>query len=348
MSHALSNAARVLINQYIARVAELNGVTVADVEKSFVASPSIQQTLWQKVQESSAFLTRVNMPIVAEMSAELIGMGIAGTISGRTNTDTTDRLGTDPGTVDNRTYDCKFTEFDVSLKWAKLDMWAKFPNFQIMWATLVANQIALELIMVGWHGTSAAAATNRVNNPLLQDVNIGWLQKQRTENAARVLDEGEDEAGKVTYGTHADADYKSLDSLVYDARHTLLPAWAKNDTNLVAICNSGLLHDKYFPLVNKDQDAQNTLATDIILSSKRLGGLQAVEVPHFPDGKIFITRFDNLSIYQQEGKNRRHIIDNPKRSRIEDYQSMNLAYVIEDLDFAVLIENIEVHDAAAV
>lgn len=344
----MRNETRALVNAYVARIAHLNGVTVADVEKSFTATPSVQQSLWKKVQESSAFLGQVNMPLVDEMSGELIGMGISGTIAGRTNTNTTDRLGSDPTNLDNRGYDLKFTEFDVAIQWAKLDQWAKFPNFQVLWAALVAERIALDLIMTGWNGTTAAAVTDRVANPLLQDVNVGWLQKMRLENTARVMSDGGDTAvgftTKVTYGNSATADYATLDALVYDARNTLLPTWAKNDTKLVAICNSGLLHDKYFPLVNQSIDPTEQLARDVILSSKRLGGIQAAEVPHFPDGKILITRFDNLSIYGQSGKHRRHIIENPKRSRTEDYQSDNLAYVVEDLDFACLIENIAAHD----
>ena len=345
----MRNETRALINEYIARIAQLNGVTVSDVEKSFTAAPSVQQFLWLKVQESSAFLTSINMPLVEDMTGELIGMGISGTIAGRTNTATTDRLGSDPVTLDNRGYSLKFTEFDVYLTWARLDQWAKFPDFQVKWATAVAKRIALDLIMMGWNGTSAAAATDRGANPLLQDVNIGWLQKMRVENAARVLSDGADATAgwttNVTYGSHAAADYVTLDAMVYDVRQTLLPSWAKNDTNMVAICNSGLLHDKYFPLVNTAVDPTEQLARDVIMSTKRLGGIPAAEVPHFPDGKILITRFDNLSIYAQSGKHRRHIIENPKRSRTEDYQSDNIDYVIEDLDFACMIENIKAHDA---
>lgn len=340
----MRNETRALVNKYITRVAQLNGVAEADVVKSFVAAPSVQQALWKKAQESSAFLKLINMLLVSEMQGEKIGMGITGTIAGRTNTNTTDRLGADPTNLDNRGYILKFTEFDVALRWEVLDQWAKFPNFQKMWAEAIAERIALDLIMIGWNGTSAAAVTDRAANPLLQDVNIGWLEKMRVENTARVMKQG-GTVNKVYYGTSNLADYPSLDAMVYDVRHTLLPTWAKNDNKLVAICNSGLLHDKYYPLVAQDKDAENTLATDVILSTKRLGGLQAVEVPHFPDGKILITRFDNLSIYAQEGKHRRHIIDNPKRSRTEDYQSDNLAYVIEDLDYATMIENIELHDA---
>ena len=43
-----------------------------------------------------------------------------------------------------------------------------------------------------------------------------------------------------------------------------------------------------------------------------------------------ITRLDNLSIYWQEDTRRRSVIDNPKRDRIENFESVNEAYVVED------------------
>jgi hypothetical protein len=43
-------------------------------------------------------------------------------------------------------------------------------------------------IMIGFNGTSAAATTDRSTNPKLQDVNIGWLQKIRTNAADRNVD----------------------------------------------------------------------------------------------------------------------------------------------------------------
>jgi P2 family phage major capsid protein len=121
----------------------------------------------------------------------------------------------------------------------------------------------------------------------------------------------------------------------------LLDPWFREDSNLVAIVGRELMHDKYFPLVNKDQAATETLASDIIISQKRLGGLQAVTVPFMPSNAILITRMDNLSIYFQEEARRRSLIDNPKRDRVENYESSNDAYVVEDFGMAALIENIE-------
>ena len=72
----------------------------------------------------------------------------------------------------------------------------------------------------------------------------------------------------------------------------------------------------------------------------RIGGLQAARAPNFPAGAILITRYDNLSRYYQEGARRRTIIDNPKRDQIENYESSNDAYVVEDYGLAALAENI--------
>ncbi|MOA21384.1 Phage major capsid protein, P2 family [compost metagenome] len=120
----------------------------------------------------------------------------------------------------------------------------------------------------------------------------------------------------------------------------LLEPWYQDDTELVVICGRTLLSDKYFPIINKDQAPTEQLAADVVMSQKRIGGLPAVRVPYFPDGKLLITRLDNLSLYWQEGTRRRTVEDNAKRDRIENYESVNDAYVIEDLGCAALAENI--------
>jgi hypothetical protein len=55
---------------------------------------------------------------------------------------------------------------------------------------------------------------------------------------------------------------------------------------------------------------------------------------------MFITTFENLSIYWQENTRRRTIVDNAKRDQVENYESSNDAYVVEDYGAGCLIENI--------
>ncbi|MBN0749311.1 P2 family phage major capsid protein, partial [Pseudomonas aeruginosa] len=67
------------------------------------------------------------------------------------------------------------------------------------------------------------------------------------------------------------------------------------------------------------------------------GGLPSFLVPFFPVKGIMVTSWDNLSIYFQDTSWRRHLLENPKRSRVEDYNGRNEGYVIEQLGkFAAL------------
>ncbi len=332
----MRNDTRVLFNQYLDRQAQLNGVGSAT--EKFTVEPSVQQTLETKIQESSEFLGKVNIIGVDELKGDKLGLGVTGPIASRTNTTTHDRTTRDVHTLDERGYECKQTNYDTHVRYNTLDSWAKFKDFQTRLRNAIILRCALDRMLIGFRGTSAAAATNLGTSPLLQDVNIGWLHHIRTEAATQVMDEGA-VADKVTYGEGGD--YNSLDGLVYDATKTLLAPWYREDPGLVAIVGRNLLHDKLFPLVDDQSAPTEMLAADIVRSQRRLGGLPAVALPYFPDSTVLITRYDNLSIYYQRGARRRAVIDNPKRDRIEHYESSNDAYVIEDYDLCALIENVQ-------
>ncbi|PZO91504.1 MAG: phage major capsid protein, P2 family [Sphingomonas sanxanigenens] len=332
----MRNSTRRLFNAYVSQIAALNGVE--DANQSFSVDPSVQQKLEDRIQESSDFLQRINSTGVPELKGEKLGLGIGSPIASRTNTAANDRAPIDPSTLDNLAYELFKTDFDTFITYQKLDTWAKFPDFQERIRNAILRRCALDRITIGWNGVNAAAATDRVANPMLQDVNKGWLQHLREDKPEHFVTEGA-APGAITVG--ADGDYKTLDALVYDLVNGLMPTWAAGDTELVAIVGRGLLHDKYFPLINQDQDPTEQVARDIIMSSKRLGNLPAATVPFFPANTIAVTRYDNLSIYYQDGKRRRTIVDNAKRDRIENYESSNEAYVVEDYDFMVAAENIE-------
>lgn len=336
----MRNDTRIAFNYYLARVAALS--SVASAAHSFAVAPSVQQTLEKKIQDTSDFLKRINIIGVAEMQGEKLGLGISGPVASRTNTTQKDRQTRDLTGVDARSYKCEKTNFDTHVGYAKLDAWAKFPEFQNMIRDLIVQRQALDRIMIGFNGTSVAADTDPVANPLLQDVNIGWLEHMRVDAPARVM--GRDAPIKI--GSSQAADYKNLDAAVYDARQLLDP-WFQEDPGLVAILGRDLMHDKLFPIVNSDKAPTEILAADVVLSQKRVGGLPAATVPFFPANALLITRFDNLSIYWQESARRRRLEDNPKRDRIENYESSNDAFVVEDHGLAALLENIQLEEVGA-
>ncbi|MDP8801368.1 P2 family phage major capsid protein, partial [Serratia marcescens] len=52
---------RFKFNAFMSRLAELNGVATGDLDKKFSVEPSVTQTIMTRVQDSSTFLTRINI-----------------------------------------------------------------------------------------------------------------------------------------------------------------------------------------------------------------------------------------------------------------------------------------------
>lgn len=334
----MRNDTRTQFERYCHRVAQLSGVN--DATKRFNVEPSVQQTLENKIQESSDFLGMINMVGVDELKGEKLGLTTSGPVAGRTNVDNKDREPRDVKKLDPNGYECQFTEFDTYIRYATMDAWAKFPDFQARLRNAIVRQQALDRIMIGWNGTSAATQTDRTSNPMLEDVNEGWIQKYRDRAEERVMSEGK-EAGKVVVGN--DGDYKNLDALVFDAVNSLIDPWARESPDLIVMISRKLLSDKLFPIINTaDQKAtEHRAVQEIQFSAMRLGGLQAAGIPYMPEDKIVITTPDNLSLYWQIGGRRRYIKEEPERNRVSNYESSNDDYVVEDYGFGCVIENIE-------
>lgn len=329
---------RAAFNGYLKRQAELNSLELGDVGTKFSVTPTAQQSLETAIQESNDFLKKINVIGVDEMEGEPILLGVSSTVAGRTDTTQKARDPRYLGQLEKDHYKCVKTDFDAAYPYAIMDQWAKFPDFQVRLSNAIAERQGLDRIMIGFNGTSVAVETNRATNPLLQDVNIGWLEKVRTKAPDRALAEGK-ETGKVTVG--AQGDYKTLDGLVFDAVQMLDP-WHRTRPDLVVLVSRSLLHARFLSAVEKGGDSNvEDAAADAIMARSRLGGLPFIDAPFFPDSTVMVTTLSNLSLYFQNGARRRHIKDEPERDRIADYQSSNEAYVIEDLGLVALVENIE-------
>ena len=338
-TQAMTPEAREKLAAYTAEIGKINGVK--DVAQTFAVTPSVAQSLELRVQESSHFLSLINIVQVSEQEGEKIGLGVANQpLAYRTASGP--RTPVDPIAMDSSGYFCRQTNFDTQITYAQLDQWAKFPNFQRRVRDVILARLGLDRIMIGWNGTSAAATTDLATNPLLQDVNIGWLKKLRLAAPARVISEALPGIGKVRIGLTGD--YVDLDALVYDLINNIIDPWhraALEALGFVVIMSRDLNADRLFPLVQTVNPPSEMMAADVIMRSGKAGGLPVVHVPYFPANSLLITPLSNLSIYWQSGTRRRRIVDNPARDRIEDYQSVNEAYVIEDMGKCAFVENIQ-------
>lgn len=334
----MRNSTRVKYTAYVSRIAMLSGVAAAS--EHFTVEPSVAQKLEKTTQDSSEFLSRINFITVPAQEGEKVGVGITRSIASRTNTATKDRQPIDPSGLTSTRYRCEKTNFDTALKYERLDAWAHQPNFQTLIRDAISEQQGIDRMMIGWHGTHVAPETNLTAFPLLQDVNKGWVQNTRDDAPARIMSGGDHAADKIYVSATGTADYKNLDALVFDAIQ-LLDERHRGRTDLVVMVSWDLVHDKQFKIVNQAGDvATEQVARDVLLLDKKLGGKLAAVLPNFPEGTVVITTYKNLSIYNQNGTRRRAIIDNPKRDQVEDLQSVNEAYVVEDYGLIAIVENI--------
>lgn len=337
---------RFKFNQYLSRIAELNGIEVSDLNKKFTVEPSVTQTLFDKIQQSSSFLKLINMVTVGELTEEKVGIDVTGSIASTADTDGgVERKTADFAKMDAYRYFCHPVNFDYHLKYNKLDLWARFQDFQIRIRNAIIKRQALDYITIGFNGVSRAATSDRAQNPLLQDVAVGWLQKYRNDAPERVMSSITAKDGtvisntiKVGKGGH----YANLDALVIDAFESLVAEIHRENPEMVVICGRRILTDKYFPMINKFQANSEQLAGELIISQKTIGQLQAVRAPFFPANSVFITTLDNISIYLYEDGHRRHIVENPKLDQVENYEQVKVDFVIEDYEAGCLIENIEI------
>ena len=139
---------RFAFNAYLQQLARLNGVEVEELSSKFTVEPSVQQTLEDQIQQSAAFLTVINITPVTEQSGQLLGLGVGSTIAGTTDTTTKEREPTDPTLMEDVEYKCEQTNFDTVLTYAKLDLWAKFQDFQVRIRNAIVKRQALDRIMI--------------------------------------------------------------------------------------------------------------------------------------------------------------------------------------------------------
>lgn len=315
-----------LFTAMMAAMASTYGVET--VASQFNVEPTIAQRLQDKIVESDAFLGQINVIGVPEIKGQKVIGSVNGFLPKRTDTDAGDRQTSDVLHLGSKDYELHSTEFDTHITYGKIDAWAKFPDFHDRYGGYVRKAIALARIRVGWYGVSAADVTDPEESPNGEDVNKGWLQILREFNeGAQWFDEGETEE-EIRIG--AGGDFENLDAAVHAIKQMIDPVH-REAGDLVAFIGSDLLAtDKAQLYVAQGQTPTEKERIENQAITRTYGGLPTMTPTGFPARGILITSLDNLSIYYQDTSVRRSVMDNPKRNRVEDYNSMNEGYVIED------------------
>lgn len=349
MSIALGHNTRTCLDNYFARQAQINNVSVSTLTKRFSVDPAVQQRLENASMQSSEFLNRINVIGVNDQEGEKVLLGSTGPIARTNNTTTTRRNPATAETLEAERYRCEQVNYDTAISYQRLDAWAAHPDFQSRVSNQVARQIALDRIMCGFNGTLHATISDFAANPLLQDVNTGWLELIRKNAAARVISgtiTSRDEDNKII----AKGTWGNIDAAAMDVRNSLMDEWYKESPDLVVLVGRDMLNSARLPTVNAlSQTNPNTelLAGQLIATSGLVGGMPAYIAPFFPKDGLLVTAFSNLSIYYQLGAMRRLIREEPEYNRIAFYQSSNDAYVVEDYGMCAFIDGLKFAEAEA-
>lgn len=321
----MRNRTRQLYTALVASMA--NSYGVPDATERFAIEEPLEIRLNDAIQERSDFLQRITMLGVVDKDGQPIRVTVPSSIAGRT--DTVNTGARQPQTLAapaHWNYSCAKTDFDVAMPYSLLDAWARFADFRNRYMNAVYRRIALDRIMIGWNGTSAAADTDRVANADLSDVNIGWIAKLATGNAPNYLTEGAT-PGEIRLGV--DGDYENLDQMVYDIYSMIDKAHLTG--NEVAIVGQGLVtRDMGKVLAAHGEKPTERVALRQL--DKSYGGLPTVVPPHFPSMSVMVTDLANLHLYYQIGAMRRMTEDQPSLDRIVDWMSSNEAYCFGDYE----------------
>ncbi|MCQ8882728.1 phage major capsid protein, P2 family [Pseudoalteromonas shioyasakiensis] len=313
---------------------------VASMSEQFNVEPTVEQRLYDAVYESAEFLQMINTAPVDDLVGQSVIMSVDGGVTGRAGVETDDtkeRKTRDVSKLDKREYRCYPTECDIHITWVKMDQWSKFPDFHERYRNHVRQAIALDIIKIGWNGTHAAETTDIVAYPMMNDVNIGWLQLLRRDAPERVVTEGLTPT-QIRIG--AGGDYENLDQAVHDALQGI-PEHKR--ANMVAIIGDELLaHDKNKLYAKQAHTPSEKTKIELQQVIETYGGLASYKIPFFPARGILVTSFDNLSHYVQTGSTRTSVENNAKKKRVEDYLSRNDCYYVEDLEKAIYFESANV------
>lgn len=332
----LSANAVQMLTQLFVNTARAYGIDpqVLQVGQNYAATPSTAQSIYNKIiEDGNPFLAMINILPVTEMVGDKIGMSLSGKVASRTDTSAAgERTPKHLNALDTKGYSLSATEFDVALKYALIDAWAKFPDFAARYMQLVRQAIGNDMLTVGWLGTSIAADTVAAD---LSDVNKGWLQLIREFSAGSQHILGA--AGSVTLGS---ATFKNLDVLAKEAKD-LLPVYHRERDDLVLLAGSNVLsyqEDTYFEL-NGNTPTEKAMLSGRI--TKSYASLPTIVPAFFPADSILVTPLSNLSIYFQDSSVRRTQKDKPEKNEVQDFNSVNQGYVVEDEEMTAFIEGIE-------
>ncbi|MGX2949363.1 phage major capsid protein, P2 family [Ursidibacter sp. B-7004-1] len=305
-------------------------VSAALQGKTYSIDIPSETKLMGNIQQKSDFLQKINYINVKDIEGQLVFGATEKSITGRK------KQGRYRQELAKSGYKYKLAETDsgILIPWQKADQWARYGDkFAELYADFVQRQIALDMIKIGFYGTSIAENTTAAD---LSDVNKGWLQFVRENKAENMIKQGKTASKIKIFGEQAD--FKNLDELAYQLKQGIGDQH-RDGNDLVFVVGSDLIayqSQQIYGTHALTPTERAALKTNELMST--FGGMPAITPPNMPGRLAFVTSLDNLSIYTQSGSIRRGMKDDEELKAIKDSYYRNEGYVVEDVTKFVGIE----------
>ncbi|CAK2191400.1 Phage major capsid protein, P2 family [Vibrio crassostreae] len=318
--------------------ATLSAANAPQGTQSFNLTPPMETKLRQAIMQSDAFLGMISLLPVQQIKGQVIDVGDDGLSTGRSDTG---RFSVEMGHSGN-TYELTKTDSGAHILWETMTQWANSGS-KDQWLTMMKNAIsrrfALDMLRIGFNGTSIAAKTDPVANPLGQDVNKGWLKIVKEKAASQVLASADLDPTGATPDS-----YKNLDSLVQDLINTTIAPEHRQDPDLVVLVGSNLVAAEQHRLLEAaDSPTEHKAAQSL---AKTIAGKKAYTPPFFPADQIWVTNTKNLQILTQEGTQWRKQKNDEDELRFKQNHIRMEGYAVGNLKKFAAIEAVTVVDPA--
>jgi P2 family phage major capsid protein len=315
----LNERARENMDKYISEMrAAVGAQENAPRDTYFALTAPMEQALRQVLLESTDYLGLITMADVDETQGQVVDVGSSALFTGRKSDGRfIRRIG-----VDGNQYALKETDSCVALAWDLLSIWANTggnEQFMQLVNAFTTKAFALDILRIGWNGTSAAADTDYTANPLGQDVNKGWHKIAKEFNGgAQVI------TTAVTLGTGGD--YVSLDAMAADLINTKIPQEFRDDPRLVVHVGADLVAAEQYRLYQAADKPTEKIAAQLLANS--IAGRKAIIPPFMPGKRMVVTIPANLQVLTQRNTRQRKVEFVEDRKQYENKYLRNEGYAL--------------------
>ena len=317
-----------VFNAYKEITAEIYGVSEDALSETFMVAPRIAQKIEMGVQQTNAFLKRINFVPVREVAGDVLRFGVPSTLMKRTNTDQGaygKRRPSNPNQLLSRSYSVSDYESDPVISWNLIDSWAHLKEFYPLWRQHCSISKASDYLKVMWNGQFSAANTDPNNYPELQDVKEGFIQRMIKEAPEQVLGITPDANADFGYAVEKikvgeGGDFKSLDELMYMLRSSVIHKTLRKSKKIKALIGDDLVQNENRRLFGSSVAPTERLARELYLNTQAFGLTEFIDSDEYPDRGIFIGDMSFLNVYYQKTAVRRKLKESHEQKGVIDYE----------------------------